>query len=115
MLTLERARLDCVQGDEVAQRGLGARQQVGSRRVATALREPLRVGFVGQLEVSISSLPNASTAARAARAGVMTRLSSQSSMRLSIAEATHEAILGESLLTRRRSFTRFFRSLLLTV
>ncbi len=35
----------------LTQRGLGARQQVGSRPVATALREPLRVGFVGQLEV----------------------------------------------------------------
>jgi hypothetical protein len=45
----------------------------------------------------------------------MTRVSSQSSTRLSIAEATHEAILRTSLLTRRRSVRRFFRSLLLTL
>jgi hypothetical protein len=37
----------------------------------------------------------------------MTRLSSQSSTRLAIAEETHEAILRTSLLTRRRSATRF--------
>ncbi len=33
------------------QRGLGARQQLGSRHVETALREPLRVSIVGQPEV----------------------------------------------------------------
>ncbi len=35
----------------LAQRGLGARQQVGSGHLATALREPKRVDIVGQLEV----------------------------------------------------------------
>jgi hypothetical protein len=35
----------------LAQRGLGAWQQVSSRHVATALREPLRVGISGQPEV----------------------------------------------------------------
>ena len=35
----------------MAQRGLGARQQDGSRHFATGLREPPRVGIVGQLEV----------------------------------------------------------------
>jgi hypothetical protein len=64
---------------------------------------------------STSSSPNANTAARAARAGGMTRVSSQSSTRLAIAEATHEAILRTRLLTRRRSATRFVRSLLLTL
>jgi hypothetical protein len=39
----------------------------------------------------------------------------QSSTRLSIAEATHEAILRTSLLTRRRSATRFVMSSLETL
>jgi hypothetical protein len=43
----------------------------------------------------------------------MTRLSSQSSTRLATAEATHEATLRTSLLTRRRSATRFAMSALL--
>jgi hypothetical protein len=35
----------------LAQRGLGARKQVGTGQVATALRELLRDGIVGQFEV----------------------------------------------------------------
>jgi hypothetical protein len=53
---------------------------------------------------SRSSSPNASTAARAATAGGITRLSSQSSTRLAIAEATHEATLRTSLQARLRQF-----------
>ncbi len=90
----------------LAQRGLGARQQAGSGHLATALREP---HFVGQLQVN-KLVAERSTAARAALAGGMTRLSSQSSTRLAVAEATHEAILRTSLLTRRRSATRFVMS-----
>jgi hypothetical protein len=89
----------------------------GSRLAAAILRPPCErhsePDVMGRNLKSTSSSPNANTAARAATAGGMTRLSSQSSTRLAIAEATHEAILRTSLLTRRRSFTRLVRSLLL--
>jgi hypothetical protein len=62
----------------LAQRGLGARLQVGSRQVATARLEPLRVEFVRQPEVH-KLVDERRHGGTGGEAGGMTRLSSQSS------------------------------------
>ena len=88
----------------LAQRGLGARQQVGSRQVATARRAPH-----SSSGSTSSSSPNASVAVHSAKDGG-TRRCPGTSESLATAEATHAGTLRASLLTRRRSATRFAMS-----